>query len=272
MDTNPAHPVDHDDEDHDRGLQFDLTALVGRRRLLGLFAGGVGVAALTACGLASATRGGSSGTATDSSGTLTETPEETAGPYPGDGSNGINVLTESGIVRSDIRSSFGSSTTTAEGIPLTMTIKVVDQTGAAQAGHAVYLWHCDRDGQYSLYTVPNENYLRGVQETAGDGTVTFTSIFPACYDGRWPHIHYEVYPSLASATSAASKEATSQIALPQDVCQVVYATSGYEQSVSNLQRVSLTTDMVFSDSWQTELGTVTGDPTNGYACTLTCVL
>jgi protocatechuate 3,4-dioxygenase beta subunit len=273
MDTNPV--PDHDAEDHDLGLQFDLSALVGRRRLLGLFAGGVGAAALTACGLASATRGGSagsSGSSGSSSGTLTETPEETAGPYPGDGSNGVNVLSESGIVRSDIRSSFGSSTTTAAGVPLTITIKVVDQTGAAQAGHAVYLWHCDRDGKYSLYTVPNENYLRGVQETAGDGTVTFTSIFPACYDGRWPHIHYEAYPSLAAATSASNKEATSQIALPQDVCQVVYATTGYEQSVSNLQRVSLTTDMVFSDSWQTELGTVTGDTTNGYVCTLTCVL
>ena len=35
------------------------STLVGRRRLLGLFAGGVGAAALTACGLASATRGGS---------------------------------------------------------------------------------------------------------------------------------------------------------------------------------------------------------------------
>ena len=31
-----------------------------------------------------------------------EIPEETSGPYPGDGSNGANVLTESGIVRRDI--------------------------------------------------------------------------------------------------------------------------------------------------------------------------
>ena len=29
-------------------------------------------------------------------------PEETAGPFPGDGSNGPDVLTESGVVRSDI--------------------------------------------------------------------------------------------------------------------------------------------------------------------------
>jgi protocatechuate 3,4-dioxygenase beta subunit len=136
----------------------------------------------------------------------------------------------------------------------------------------VYLWHCDRDGRYSLYTVPDENYLRGVHRTAADGTVTFTSIFPACYSGRWPHIHYEVYPSLAAATSASNKVATSQIALPEDVCKLVYATAGYEQSVTNLAQTSLATDNVFSDGWQNELGTVTGSVSGGYTCTLTCVL
>jgi protocatechuate 3,4-dioxygenase beta subunit len=134
------------------------------------------------------------------------------------------------------------------------------------------VWHCDRDGNYSLYSLPDENYLRGVQETAADGTVSFTSVFPACYQGRWPHVHYEVYPSLDAATSASNKVATSQIALPEDVCNTVYATSGYEQSVSNMSRVSLTTDMVFQDSWRQELGTVTGSTDDGYTCTLTCVL
>jgi protocatechuate 3,4-dioxygenase beta subunit len=277
MDTNPAHQTEDDTEDHDRGLSLDLSTLIARRRLLGLFAGAAGATVLAACGVASATRGGTgSGTTTTtssgSSGTLTETPEETSGPYPGDGSNGANVLTQTGIVRSDIRASFGSSTTIAAGVPLTITLTVVDRTGAPQAGKAVYLWHCDRDGLYSLYTRPDENYLRGVQQTASDGSVTFTSIYPACYSGRWPHIHYEVYPDVSAATTASNKEATSQIALPEDVCKVVYATSGYEQSVSNLSRVSLSTDNVFSDGWQNELGTVTGSTSAGYVCTLTCVL
>src|SRR5262245_50005654 len=39
-----------------------------------------------------------------------EIPAETAGPYPGDGSNGPNVLVQSGVVRSDIRTSFGGAT------------------------------------------------------------------------------------------------------------------------------------------------------------------
>jgi hypothetical protein len=47
-------------------------------------------------------------------------PDETAGPYPGDGSNGPDVLEQSGIVRRDIRSSFEEYSGTAEGVPMTL--------------------------------------------------------------------------------------------------------------------------------------------------------
>ena len=53
-----------------------------------------------------------------------EVHDETAGPYPGDGSNGANALDESGIVRRDITSSFGTSSTRATGIPLTVNLTV----------------------------------------------------------------------------------------------------------------------------------------------------
>ena len=77
-------------------------------------------------------------------------PEETAGPYPGDGSNGPNVLAESGVVRSDITSSFGDASGVAEGVPMTVKLKVYDLNGddaTPLAGAAVYLWHCDREGK-----------------------------------------------------------------------------------------------------------------------------
>jgi hypothetical protein len=61
----------------------------------------------------------------------------------------------------------------------------------------------------------------------------FQSIFPACYSGRWPHIHFEVYASLSDATSSGPIVKTSQIALPKEACEAVDATSGYEQSVAN---------------------------------------
>ena len=182
------------------------------------------------------------------------------------------MLTESGIVRSDITSSFGTGSGTADGVPLTITMTVLDTANGATPlkGAAVYLWHCDREGRYSMYAdgVTEENYLRGVQETAADGTVTFTSIYPAAYDGRWPHVHFEVYPSLDDATKASGKLRTSQLALPEEQSRLVYATDGYEASIGNLDRTSLQTDMVFSDGYSLQLATVTGDVTSGMTATL----
>jgi protocatechuate 3,4-dioxygenase beta subunit len=282
-------PLDLDDRD--RGLAFDLATLRNRRRALKLIAG-AGVAALVGCGsggddastasTTSTTAGGGppdgpSGGAPAGGGSsageqdASEIPDETAGPYPGDGSNGPNVLTEDGVVRSDITPSFGGATGVAEGVPLTIDLPVVDgDGGSAMAGAAVYLWHCDREGRYSLYSdgVTEENYLRGVQEADGSGAVRFTSIFPACYTGRWPHIHFEVYSSLDDATSGGEPVKTSQLAFPEDVCDTVYATDGYEQSVSNLSQLSLDSDMVFSDGYDKQMATVTGSVDRGYVATL----
>ena len=192
--------------------------------------------------------------------------------YPGDGSNGPNALTTSGVVRRDIRSSFGGLNGSVDGIPLTITMRVCDASDGyvEKPGAAVYLWHCDRLGRYSLYSsgVTDQNWLRGVQETGADGTVTFTTIFPGCYPGRWPHVHFEVYPSLADATAAGSKLVTSQLAFPKDACETAYGADGYAQSLSNLGSLSLDTDMVFADGYATQLGTVTGDPASGMTVTL----
>ena len=293
----------HDDDRLDRGLAFDVGTLVNRRRALVLLAGAGAGVALAACGggddaeaTASSTStttasttttvaaggppggggappgGGMGGSDTASSDDPNAIPNETAGPYPGDGSNGPDILLESGIVRSDITASFGSSTTVAGGVPLTIALTVTDSdSGDPLPGHAVYLWHCDREGRYSMYSegVEGENYLRGVQEADDDGKVTFTSVFPACYDGRWPHVHFEVYESLDVATASGDIVATSQLALPQDGCEAVYATDGYEQSVENLARVSLDGDGIFGDGYDTQLAALSGSVSAGYAATLT---
>ncbi len=129
--------------------------------LLGLGAAGLGLAA---CGGGGNTSGSSSAPTGTSSG---EIPDETAGPYRGDGSNGPDVLEQSGIVRSDIRSSFGAANGTAEGVPMTLELTISDlaNNAAPFAGVAVYVWHCNRAGEYSMYSekVKDENYLRGVQ-------------------------------------------------------------------------------------------------------------
>ncbi|WP_456844973.1 dioxygenase family protein [Cellulomonas sp. P5_C6] len=247
------------DED-DRGLVYDVRTLIDRRQVLGLFGGVSAAVLLAACGDSPTT-------------SLSEVPDETAGPFPGDGSNGVNVLDDSGIVRSDIRSSFGSSTVTAEGVPLTVQLTVRDATtGDAMTGAAVYIWHCDRSGAYSLYGdgLADVNYLRGVQAVDADGTATFTSIFPACYSGRWPHIHFEVYGSIDDAVASGPIVTTSQIALPKETCTAVYATDGYERSVHNLAQVSLASDMVFGDDGGIhQIASMSGSAGAGYTAALT---
>src|SRR5262245_50610429 len=98
----------------------------------------------TSVASAPTTTAGGTTTTTGAAAASTEPiPEETAGPYPGDGSNGPNVLTQDGVVRSDIRSSFGSMSGTAAGVPLTIKLRVTDAaTGRALPGAAVYAWHC----------------------------------------------------------------------------------------------------------------------------------
>jgi protocatechuate 3,4-dioxygenase beta subunit len=107
-----------------------------------------------------------------------------------------------------------------------------------------------------------------VQESDADGKVTFKTIFPAAYAGRWPHIHFEVYESLGAATAAGTKLRTSQMALPQETCDAVYATEGYEQSVQNLSQTSLDTDNVFSDGYAGQLAGASGGVADGITLTL----
>ncbi|MES2347259.1 MAG: intradiol ring-cleavage dioxygenase [Pseudomonadota bacterium] len=282
----------HDDQ-HEHSLAADLSAMLNlasdrRQTLRWLLAGASALPVLGCGGGGSASDSTSATTSTSSTTTTTTTttttgscaviPEETGGPYPGDGTNSnasgvVNVLTQTGVVRSDIRSSFNGPTGVAAGVPLTIKLQIVNANGscAALSGYAVYLWHCDRDGNYSLYSsgVTSENYLRGVQASDTSGNVTFQTIFPGCYSGRMTHVHFEVYPTLAKSTSAANRIKTSQFTFPMATLNEVYATSGYSASVRNLAQISYATDNVFSDGTTLQMGAVTGNVTDGYVVTLT---
>lgn len=278
-----------DEHDDQGGLHRDVPALVGRRDMLRMM-GGVSLAGLlAACGLStSSTTTGVSTSASSTSGTSNtsttgdssvatsstagagaEIPDETAGPFPADGSNGPNVLDDDGIVRADITRSIGGSSGVADGVPLSMSLSVVDaDSGSPIPGAVVYLWHCTADGRYSIYEIEDENYLRGVQIADEAGRIRFSTIFPGCYAGRWPHAHFEVYRSLDDATSGTGAVKTSQLALPRADCETVYQDTRYGNSTQNLSRLSLETDNVFSDGWTDQLATVAGSPADGYTASL----
>lgn len=259
----------------DQGARFDITTLVTRRRVLSIVGAGAGAVALAACsstsnsGSATATTATASSTATAAA---TEIPDETNGPYPADGSNGVNVLEESGIVRRDITSSLDGGTTVG-GVPLSLDLTLTDMANDNRPfeNAAVYLWQCDAAGLYSMYSegVEDETYLRGIQAADANGTVTFDTIVPGFYSGRWTHIHFEVYPDAASATTADNAIATSQIAFPQDMLDAIYQLDTYPSSAQNLAQLgSLDNDNVFGDGYELQMGAFTGDPTAGYVGSL----
>ena len=256
---------DHDhDHDHDKGFAHDLTRMVGRRRLLALM-GGVGlvsVAGLPAAALE-----------------CLALPWETAGPYPADGTNTrdgqvVNALTEEGVIRQDLRTSFGTLTPVADGVQLDVELTLLDANGCTPLpGYAIYLWHCDTVGRYSLYDTPEANYLRGVGIADAEGKVKFTTIVPGCYDGRWPHMHFEVFESAEAAVSVQATVLTAQIAMPEADCAAVYAAdSRYSNGTQNLGRISIASDNVFRDNTDAEIEQQTmvlsGDPASGYAGTV----
>jgi protocatechuate 3,4-dioxygenase beta subunit len=156
-----------------------------------------------------------------------------------------------------------------------MNLKIVKAGGAPYAGAAMYLWHCDALGRYTLYSqgATDQNYCRGVQAADASGNLTFKTIFPAAYAGRWPHFHFEVFPSLSGAASANNRLLTSQIALPPEPCDAVYEdTAAYPNSARNMQSLSLQSDGVFRDSYQAQMGAVSGSPSSGYTLTFTAVV
>ena len=296
------HEHDHN-HGHGSGLVADLDRLMGtaanRRQTLRWLLAGAASVPLASCGgggdssasaagsiVSTGTSGGTSSSGSGSTGSGTTSgstscaviPEETGGPYPADGTNSsngkvANALVLSGIVRSDIRASIAGASGVAQGVPLTIRLKIVNVASscATVTGATVYLWHCDRNGNYSMYSssISAENYLRGVQAADADGYVTFLTIFPGCYDGRMPHVHFEVYPTLAKSTAASNRIKTSQFTFPLATLNEVYTATGYGTSVQNLARISYATDNVFSDGTTLQMASVSGDIVNGYVAELT---
>jgi protocatechuate 3,4-dioxygenase beta subunit len=284
-----------DEHDDHGGLHRDIPNLVGRRDILRMM-GGVSLAGLlAACGVSGGEDTAATTSSADSSSTSSTTargaassstapdasaappvaspgaeiPDETAGPFPADGSNGPNLLDDDGVVRSDLTASIGGSSGVAEGVPISFELSVVDAaTGSPIPGAAVYLWHCTADGRYSIYEIEDENYLRGVQVANDAGRITFNSVFPGCYPGRWPHAHFEVYGSLEDAAAGSAGIKISQLALPRADCEAVYGDARYGDSAASLSRLSLESDGVFADGWTDQLATVSGSPDAGYTASL----
>lgn len=254
---------------------------ISRRTVLGLLGGSVGAAFAVACGGggSSSDSGTTTGTTTSTTtGTTTsascrEIAEETNGPFPADGSqSGVtNVLADSRVLRSNITGDLDGSDV-QDGLPLTLTITLEDVSNscAVLQNAAVYIWHCNADGEYSVYSAGNngnhsgQTFLRGAQISNSSGQVTFTTIYPGRYAGRATHIHVEIY----SNSSFNTLLKTSQFAFPEDINDAVYAASVYSDSAATSETTN-DRDNVFSDGYDEQMLSIAGSNSSGYTSTIT---
>ena len=261
-----SHHAHHPEEDHPHGLAHDLQALAeqqqraakrrGRRKLLGL---------LGAAALAPAARAAN---------VCAIVPTETNGPYPGDGSNTLggsiaNALALSGIVRSDIRTSFAGASGTAAGVPLTVEHDARQhQRVLRRPGRLRHLRLALRPRRPLLACIPAASPTRttcaACRQTDADGTVTFTTIFPGCYSGRMPHIHFEVYRSLTTATRGPTSSRPRSSRFPMATLQHGLRRQRLQRQRDQPAQISFATDSVFSDGYSTQLATITGSDAAGY--------
>jgi protocatechuate 3,4-dioxygenase beta subunit len=220
---------------------------MGRREALAAM-GAASAAIALGCGDSptspSTTTSSSSTTTTSTNAACAVTPTETIGPYP----------SLADLFRSDIRE-------TKQGTQLTLTIKVVNVSGACApvSGANVEIWHVDAAGNYSQYgTQTTQTYLRGIQTTNSNGEVAFVTIYPGWYQGRATHIHVEV------TINGVSRKVT-QMAFPETVNNAVHTSGVYSSRGTN--PMSNLSDGIFADSLSSEIVTPTGSTASGYAAT-----
>ena len=185
-----------------------------------------------------------------------------------------DVLTRSGIVRSDLRRSFGRAVGVARGVPLAVRLRVLRAgSGRPVVGQALYLWSADRDGAYSLHSpgLEHSNYLRGIQSTDATGpgslsTPSFrvramaagrTSATRSTPSGAWS-------PGPTVPARAPSRRPAASASRPTWPLAST-ASRGYEDSAAHLALATPVTD----DGGELAMATVTGDLARGLVATRT---
>ena len=273
-------PADDQPDETDRGLVYDLDTLDRRRMLQLLGFGGISAGMFVDRRLHAGRRRVDAAAATPRRrvplrAPCAVIPEETAGPFPGDGSNGPNVLAQSGVVRSDIRSSFGSSTTVAEGVPLTIELTIQDAAGLRPAR---------RRGRLPLALRPRRQLLALL---AGGRERELPARRPGGRRQRRRDVHDDL-PGLLLGPLAArplrglSEPRRRDRRAQQDRDLADRAAQGRlrrrstrppatSRACTNLSQVSLPTDMVFRDDGAVhQLGTMSGSVADGLPSPWSC--
>ncbi len=217
------------------------------------------------------------------------TPELTEGPY------WVNTMLRRSDVRGNTRTAKTSPGVVQKGVPLTLTINVLNANKGCKPlnGVAVDIWHANAHGLYSDEASQRagggtsggdsagENFLRGYQITGKDGgvhrsavpgQVSFKTIWPGWYSGRAIHIHVRVRKLSSSGATIAGY--TTQIFFSDaDNDNVLTSAAPYDTRTPQKDPMTDENDTVLQSSDDaTNIISVTGNISDGFAATFNIML
>lgn len=145
------------------------------------------------------------------------------------------------------------------GLPMQLSLRVVDADCNPLEGQRVEVWHCDTNGIYSGDTsnssdassfagdfctggdtaAASSTWYRGQLTSDSNGRVNFKSCFPGWYRGRTLHIHFAVSDDSGSRI-------ISQVCFPDELATEVYTThAAYSSRGDQDTPLAAGTDNVF---------------------------
>lgn len=267
----------------------DSPERLDRRRALQLLSGAAGALVLAACsgndGGAAPDATGSTPLSTGSTGAASPTTAASSASTPASGSwasGGTDLITvgfpDDSIFSTADACQVSLTQATTEGpcyfqsdtgqdislgrtgLPMQLSLQLVDQSCAPLEGYVVEVWHCDSRGIYSGDTSESDDAARFAGDfcTAGDeqgeastwfrgqlttdaaGRADFLSIFPGWYSGRTIHIH------VAVSDPDGTTRVISQFGFTDDFVDEI-CTTHPEYADRGTQDTPLASDNVFPD-------------------------
>lgn len=118
-----------------------------------------------------------------------------------------------------------------EGIPLRLSLKVVDEECEPVEGVIVEIWHTNYEGIYSgditdmcndVEEYKSKLFFRGYQHTDAEGRVDFDTCYPGWYTSRVVHIHFRIMTGTYDADDSATAEVISQLFFSDELNDAIF--------------------------------------------------
>ena len=151
------------------------------------------------------------------------------------------------------------------GVPMILTLKLVDASCNPVEGAVIEVWWCNAEGLYSGdnsdstgsvssfssgFCTDNDSnalssrWFRGIKTSDADGNVYFKACFPGWYPSRTTHIHFRIVLNN-------SQQLISQFGFDDELCNNIYL--NHEDYTGTAKDTSNSSDNVFNDQYENYL-------------------